>query len=130
MPLTYGRESLQTTSKTQGDFNLQNRFSLEIDGASVTGGPQNFGGIESDSDVQEYKSGETTSTTRHRPGTKPRHRPVVLRLALTPEQSREVFHHIGKWVEEFAFTRHALKVLAARARIRSSIAGTQDKRAA
>jgi Immunoglobulin domain len=33
--LTFGREKLKGTSKTQGDFNLQNRFSLEIDGVSV-----------------------------------------------------------------------------------------------
>ena len=88
MPLTFGRESLQATSKTQGDFNLQNRFSMEIDGASVTGGgPHKIEGIEI----------------------------IVLTLTLTHEQSRELFHHIGKWVERFDFTRHALKVMAARA---------------
>ena len=35
--LTFGREKLKGTSKTQGDFNLQNRFSLEIDGVAVAG---------------------------------------------------------------------------------------------
>ena len=103
MPLTFSRESLQATSKTQGDFNLQNRFSMEIDGVSV-GGPHTIEGIEDGSLTKTYQEGETTR------------KPVVLRMALTPEQSRVVFHHIGKWVQEFAFTRHALKVLAARAR--------------
>ena len=124
MPLTFGRESLQATSRTQGDFNLQNRFSLEIDGVSVTGGPHTIEGIEDESGRTEVSSGETTSRTRTRP------RPVVLRMALTPKQSREVFHHIGKWVEEFSFTRHALKVLAARSRFGLSASSTQDKRAA
>jgi hypothetical protein len=32
--LTFGRERLKGTSKTQGDFNLQNRFSLLIDGVT------------------------------------------------------------------------------------------------
>jgi hypothetical protein len=34
--LTYGREKLKGTSKTTGDFDLANRFSLEIDGVSHT----------------------------------------------------------------------------------------------
>ena len=34
--LTFGREKLKGTSKTTGDFNLQNRFSLDIDGLSHT----------------------------------------------------------------------------------------------
>lgn len=128
MPLTFGRESLQATSKTQGDFNLQNRFSMEVDGVSVTGGSQAesdalASSIEDESDISEYKSGQTTVI-------RPRPRPIVLRMALTPEQSRAVFHHTGKWVQEFAFTRHALKVLAARARFGLSACWTQDKRAA
>ena len=109
MPLTFSRESLQATSKTQGDFNLQNRFSIEIDGVSVTGGPHTIDGIEDGPDEVGSSSGQT----RRRPGV--RH-PVVLRMALTREQSDVVFYYTGKWAQEFAFTQHALKVLAARAR--------------
>lgn len=34
--LTSGREKLEGTSQTQGDFSLQNRFSLQIDGVTHT----------------------------------------------------------------------------------------------
>ncbi len=35
--VTFGREKLKGTTKTQGDFNLAHRFSMEIDGVSVAG---------------------------------------------------------------------------------------------
>ena len=35
--VTFGREKLKATTKTQGDFNLSNRFSFEIDGVIVAG---------------------------------------------------------------------------------------------
>ncbi len=35
--VTYGRDKLKGTTKTQGDFNLANRFTVEIDGVVVPG---------------------------------------------------------------------------------------------
>ena len=55
--VTFGREKLKGTTKTQGDFNLSNRFSLEIDGVMVAG-VNTVEGFETESDVVEYKDGE------------------------------------------------------------------------
>jgi phage tail-like protein len=57
MAVTYGREKLKGTTKTQGDFNLANRFSMEIDGVMVAG-VNTVEGFETESDVVEYKDGE------------------------------------------------------------------------
>jgi phage tail-like protein len=69
--MTFGREKLKGTSKTMGDFNLSNRFSLEIDGVNVAG-VHTIEGIETESDVVEYKDGEDgvnrTRPGNHRPG--------------------------------------------------------------
>jgi phage tail-like protein len=65
------RARLRGTTKTQGDFNLSNRFSFEIDGVAVSG-VHTIDGLESEDDVVEYKDGEDgTSHTRpgnHKPG--------------------------------------------------------------
>ena len=71
MAVTFGREKLKATTKTQGDFNLANRFSFEIDGVIVAG-VHTISGLESESDIVEYKDGEDgVSHTRpgnHKPG--------------------------------------------------------------
>ena len=71
MAVTFGREKLKATTKTQGDFNLSNRFSFEIDGVLVAG-VHTIDGLESESDVVDYKDGEDgVSHTRpgnHKPG--------------------------------------------------------------
>jgi phage tail-like protein len=71
MAVTFGREKLKATTKTQGDFNLSNRFSFEIDSVIVAG-VHTIDGLESESDVVEYKDGEDgVSHTRpgnHKPG--------------------------------------------------------------
>jgi phage tail-like protein len=66
MPVTFGRDKLKTTTKTQGDFNLSNRFSFEIDGVLVAG-VHSVEGIESETDVVDYKDGED-GTMHTRPG--------------------------------------------------------------
>ena len=63
---TNGRERLKGTTKTTGDFNLSNRFSFEIDGV-VVGGVHTIEGIENETEVIEYKDGESP-TVRTRPG--------------------------------------------------------------
>jgi phage tail-like protein len=57
MPVTFGREKLKGTTKTQGDFNLSNRFSFEIDGVLVAG-VHAVDGLESETEVVDYKDGE------------------------------------------------------------------------
>ena len=66
MAVTFGREKLKATTKTQGDFNLSNRFSFEIDGVIVAG-VHSIDGLESESDIVEYKDGED-GTMHTRPG--------------------------------------------------------------
>ena len=53
-------------TKTQGDFILSNRFSVEIDGVVVSG-IQSVNNIESSVEVVEYKDGED-GTIHTRPG--------------------------------------------------------------
>lgn len=48
------RAPLKTTTKTQGDFNLSNRFSVEIDGVPVPG-VHSVDGLESESDLTVVK---------------------------------------------------------------------------
>ena len=58
-------------TRTMGDFNLSNRFSMEIDGVLVAG-VHTIEGLDSESDVVQYKDGEDgVSHTRpgnHKPG--------------------------------------------------------------
>ncbi len=55
----------------KGDFNLSNKFSLEIDGVTIAG-VHTIEGLETESDIVEYKDGEDgTNHTRpgnHKPG--------------------------------------------------------------
>ena len=62
----FAREKLKATTKTQGDFNLANRFTIEIDGIEANG-INSVEGIESESEVVEYKDGED-GVTHTRPG--------------------------------------------------------------
>ena len=64
--LTYGREKLKGTSKTMGDFNLSNRFRVEINGVSVAG-VHTITGLDTLNDVVAYKDGED-GVNRTRPG--------------------------------------------------------------
>jgi phage tail-like protein len=66
MAVTFTRESLKAKTKTQGDFNLANRFSLEIAGVIVAG-VHAVDGFETESDVIEYKDGED-GVMHSRPG--------------------------------------------------------------
>ena len=63
---TYGRDKLKGTTKTTGDFNLANRFSFEIDGVLVAG-VHTIEGIESETEIVEYKDGEG-GVVQTRPG--------------------------------------------------------------
>jgi phage tail-like protein len=56
----------QVTGKTQGDFNLANKFDVEIDGVLVNG-VHKVEGLENETDIVEYKDGED-GTMHTRPG--------------------------------------------------------------
>lgn len=61
--LTFGREKLKGTSKTQGDFNLQNRFSLVIDGVTAPGAPHTIEGIQSGPETHAVVAGSSVTFT-------------------------------------------------------------------
>ena len=69
-PLTYGREKLKSTSKQQGDFNLQNRFSLEIDGVAV-GGTHTIEGVESSYETRTVIAGASVTFNTTASGSPP-----------------------------------------------------------
>jgi phage tail-like protein len=64
----FTRDTLKGPTKTQGDFNLAHRFSLEIDGVSI-GGVHSVEGLQHEHEVVEYNDGDDI-TTRFRPGRK------------------------------------------------------------
>lgn len=72
--VTFGREKLKGTTKTQGDFNLAHRFTVEIDGVAV-GGIAKVQGLEAA--IAAYKDGEDAIVHR-RPG-RPRYGNLVLK---------------------------------------------------
>jgi phage tail-like protein len=88
MAVTYGRDKLTGTTKTQGDFNLANRFNLEIDGVQV-GGVHSIEGFESETEVIEYKDGES-GVVQTRPG---QHKPVVITITKDWSNTSEFY----KW---------------------------------
>ena len=69
--LTFGREKLKGTSKTSGDFNLSNRFRVEINGVSVPG-VHTVEGLDASTDTITSKDGEDgairTHPGNHKPG--------------------------------------------------------------
>jgi phage tail-like protein len=66
MAVKWTRESLKGSTKTQGDFNLAHRFTMEIDGVAI-GGVHTIEGLEHEHEVVEYHDGDE-GTTRFRPG--------------------------------------------------------------
>ena len=60
------RDTLKGSTKTQGDFNLAHRFTVEIDGVAV-GGVHTIEGLEHEHEVVEYHDGDE-GVTRFRPG--------------------------------------------------------------
>jgi phage tail-like protein len=67
MPITkWTRDSLKGSTKTQGDFNLTHRFTVEIDGVAI-GGVNNIEGLEHEHEVVEFQDCDD-QVTRFRPG--------------------------------------------------------------
>jgi len=105
MGLSYAREKLKGTSKTTGDFNLSNRFSLEIDGVMVAG-VHSIEGIETETDIVEYKDGED-GVNRTRPGN---HKPG--KMVITKDWSNTLeWHNWRKKVLEGKTDRRSISII-------------------
>jgi Immunoglobulin domain len=61
--LTFGRETLENKPKPTGDFNLQNRFSLVIDGVAAPGAPHTIEGIQSGPETHAVVAGSSVTFT-------------------------------------------------------------------
>ena len=81
------REKLTATTKTQGDFNLSHRFSLEIDGVAVQG-VRSAEGFESKSDSTEYQGGKIVATETQPPNHTPGRLTITKDWSNTDEFSR------------------------------------------
>jgi len=66
MAVKFSREVLKGTTKTQGDYHLQHRFNLEIDGV-IVGGIHSVRGLEHEHETVEYMEGSDT-VSHFRPG--------------------------------------------------------------
>jgi len=66
MAVKWTRDSLKGSTKTQGDFNLAHRFTIEIDGVAI-GGVHSIEGLEHEHEVIEFGDGDNI-TTQFRPG--------------------------------------------------------------
>jgi len=66
MAVKWTRDTLKGPTKTQGDFNLASRFTIEIDGVML-GGVHTVDGIEHEHELVEYNDGDD-GVTRFRPG--------------------------------------------------------------
>jgi phage tail-like protein len=77
MPAKWSHDNLKGSTKTQGDFNLAHRFSVEIDGV-VVGGIHTVEGLDDEHEVVEYADGDDI-TTRFRPGRQKKGRVKLVR---------------------------------------------------
>ena len=86
MVVKWTRESLKGSTKTQGDFNLAHRFTVEIDGVAV-GGVHTIEGLEHEHEVVEYHDGDE-GVTRFRPG---RQKPGTIKITKDFSATKEFF---------------------------------------
>lgn len=86
MGVKFSRDALKGTTKTQGDFNLASKFTLEIDGVLV-GGVHQVDGLEHEHEVVEYMDGDDM-VTHFRPG---RQKPGRITITKDWSSTREFF---------------------------------------
>ena len=86
MPVKWTRDSLKGSTKTQGDFNLASRFSIEIDGVAI-GGVHTVEGLEHENEVVEFHDGDN-GTTQFRPG---RQKPGTIKVTKDFSSTKEFF---------------------------------------
>jgi len=87
MPVKWTRDALKGTTKTQGDFNLAHRFTVEIDGVAV-GGCHKIEGLDHEHEVIEYHDGDD-GVTHFRPG---RQKPGRIRIEKDFSATKEFFN--------------------------------------
>src|SRR5437588_5143583 len=92
MVVKWTRESLKGTTKTQGDFNLAHKFTVEIDGVMV-GGVHTIEGLEHEHEVVEYHDGDELIAFErgeaHRPG---RQKPGRITIEKDWSSTKEFFN--------------------------------------
>ena len=86
MPVKWTRDSLKGSTKTQGDFNLAHRFTIEIDGVAI-GGVHTVEGLDHEHELVEYMDGDE-GTTRFRPG---RQKPGQIKIMRDFSATKEFF---------------------------------------
>jgi len=87
MAVKFGRDQLKGSTKTQGDFNLAHKFTVEIDGVMV-GGIHRVDGIEHEHEVVEYQDGDDMYT-HLRPG---RQKPGRITIEKDWSSTKEFFN--------------------------------------
>lgn len=90
-----GLSGVAQATKTQGDFNLSNRFSLEIDGVLISG-VESIKNLEASLDVVEYKDGES-GVTHTRPGN---HKPGRITILKDWSNNSELYQWFKKTTAE------------------------------
>ena len=85
--MKWTRDTLKASTKTQGDFNLAHRFTVEIDGVAI-GGVHTIEGLEHEHEVVEYMDGDD-GTTRYRPG---RQKPGRIKIHRDFSATKEFFN--------------------------------------
>ena len=87
MPVKWTKQGLKASTKTQGDFNLASRFSVELDGIMI-GGIHTVEGLEFEHEIVEYHDGDD-GTTHFRPG---RQKPGRVKLTKDFSSTKEFFN--------------------------------------
>jgi len=87
MPVKWDRKTLQGSTKTQGDFNLAHRFTVEIDGVNI-GGVVSVEGLEHEHETVEYQDCDDM-VTRFRPG---RQKPGTVKITRDFSSTKEFFN--------------------------------------
>jgi phage tail-like protein len=86
MAVKWDRKTLKGSTKTQGDFNLAHRFTIEIDGVAI-GGVHTIEGLEHEHEVVEYHDGDE-GVTRFRPG---RQKPGTIKITRDFSATKEFY---------------------------------------
>lgn len=107
MPLTFGREKLKGTSKTQGDFNLQNRFSIDAEPERghhiILPGVSNIEGLAGEgTQTTPLENGRAIRSLGSAKSLRP-NPPITLQMAFAPENVH-FYNCLGKNKVLYAFS--------------------------
>ena len=104
--VSFGRDALKGTTKTQGDFNLSHKFTVEIDGV-VIGGIHEIDGLETETDVVDYQDGEDR-TLHTRPGN---HKPGKITITKDFSPDDRMFFNWRKEVLDGKVDRKSISII-------------------